>query len=540
MSGNDSNEKSRAESTIPRAAGKRKHQEDEEKPVSGLLMCHACELVDITAPQPHFFLFCTKECLICAACFSKCSSDRHCRPFLVCPCCNSHRTQWTVQYTEILGMTRRGGQRSIPVLHRSAPIEPHKAEDPVRYHQCMAGMADLESVSGSAGADNFIGLSLSTCKNRQVRVLSEMFPAGGDCNDWGEDQLHLLEALFQHFHHMLITHDDQRQLVDINPHCATPTAQGLRSLASDDYSPLHRMVFMMAYGQPLRTFTPFDPHAPGFQKLVMTTFAAADIIRHVRSPTKNQGVVKAGVSSLLRAFGVSKDVYSILNELGVSSSYQTVRRDNLKQYARKLTEGGGGVGQLNFSKFCHIGNHFDNCGFFKSGNADRVGYLQTTLFFFVITEKLDMRKWGIYSDPKNPDVPLLSRERKIWDAERKKDDVGYKTVLAPRDEDHERHASATLEVIDELLKMVKDETMFTYKDAEHMVENNAYEWIHKVTDLFGLQSLVEPADGGRLSTYEASGIQRSTWCSKRFRWPVCFSRCNGRRPTLVQTVTCRL
>jgi hypothetical protein len=163
-------------------------------------------------------------------------------------------------------------------------MEPHKAEDPVRYHQRMA---DLESVSGSAGADNFIGFSLTTCRDRKVRVLSEMYPAGVDCNDWGEEQLHGLEALFQHFHHMLITHDDQRQLVDINPHCATPNAQGHRSLASDDYSPLHRMVFMMAYGQPLRSITPFDPHAPGFQKLVMTTFAAADMIRHVRSPTTN-------------------------------------------------------------------------------------------------------------------------------------------------------------------------------------------------------------------------------------------------------------
>jgi hypothetical protein len=85
---------------------------------------------------------------------------------------------------------------------------------------------------------------------------------------------------------------------------------------------------MMAWGEPLRKFTPFDPDDhPGFQELVMTTFAAADMIRHVRC--ENEGALKAAVSSILRAKGVSKDVFNILNELGVSSSYQTVRRGNL-------------------------------------------------------------------------------------------------------------------------------------------------------------------------------------------------------------------
>jgi hypothetical protein len=476
----------------------RKRPRVEQGDSSELAMCQACHIVDITAPQPHFFLFCAKECLICAACFSRCSSDRQCRPFLVCPCCNSQSTRWEVKYTETSSASRSGNQRIIPAVHQSAPIEPDKVEDPVRYHQCMA---DPESVSGSSGADDFIGFSLTLCKDRQVQAQSEMYRLGGDCNDWGEDQLHFLEDIFQHFHHMLITHDDQRRRVDINPHGPPPTGRGLRSLASDDYSPLHRMVFMMAYGEPLRTYTPFEPKADAFQKLVMTTFAATDMIRHVRSETKNQGVLKATVSSLLRAFGVPKDVYSILNELGVCSSYQTVRRGNLNQYAHKLTEGvEQGVKHLKFSKFSHIGNHFDNCGFFQGGSAERVGYLQTTLFFFVITGKLDMRKWGIYSDPEKPGVPPLSRERKNWAEEREKDDVGYETVIAPRAEDHDRHASAILGVIDVLLKMVKDETMFTHEDAQHMVENNSCEWIFKVTDTFGRQSLVEPPDGGRIES----------------------------------------
>jgi hypothetical protein len=165
-------------------------------------------------------------------------------------------------------------------------MEPDKTEDPVRYHQRMA---DRELEPGSAGADNFIGFSLTMCKDRHVTVLSGMYPFGGDCNDWGEEQRHLLENIFQNFHHLLRTNEGQRQRQgDINPHCAPPTAQGLRSLGSNDYSPLHRMIFMMAYGEPLRKYTSFDPHAPRFQKLVITTFAVTDMLRNVR--TEKQGV----------------------------------------------------------------------------------------------------------------------------------------------------------------------------------------------------------------------------------------------------------
>jgi hypothetical protein len=264
----------------------RKRVLDECQASSGPVMCHACHTVDITAPQPRFFLFCKKKLMICAACFSKCSSDRQCRPFVVCPCCQSRRTRWEVEYTETKSASRQVTIRSVSATHTSELMEPDKTEDPVRYHQRMA---DRELESGSAGADNFIGFSLTMCKDRHVTVLSEMDPYGGDCNDWGEEQRHLLENIFQNFHHLLRTNEGQRQRQgDINPHCAPPTAQGLRSLGSNDYSPLHRMIFMMAYGEPLRKYTSFDPHAPRFQKLVITTFAVTDMLRNVR--TEKQGV----------------------------------------------------------------------------------------------------------------------------------------------------------------------------------------------------------------------------------------------------------
>lgn len=91
-----------------------------------------------------------------------------------------------------------------------------------------------------------------------------------------------------------------------------------------------------------------------------------------------------------------------------------------------------------------------------------------------VTPPKELIKLGIYPDPNNigVPVPVLSREKKIWAVERVKDNVGYDEVLAPSNKDHIQLASRTLSVIDELLKIVADGNMFTYEEAEQMVETN--------------------------------------------------------------------
>jgi hypothetical protein len=55
------------------------------------------------------------------------------------------------------------------------------------------------------------------------------------------------------------------------------------------------------------------------ERNVATTHAAADMIRHL-CPT-HSGIVKAVIGRVMKAHGLKKGVYMILDELGVCHSY---------------------------------------------------------------------------------------------------------------------------------------------------------------------------------------------------------------------------
>jgi tryptophan 2,3-dioxygenase len=122
-----------------------------------------------------------------------------------------------------------------------------------------------------------------------------------------------------------------------------------------------------------------------------TSFAAADLIRHLRDEGFS-GIVKTVTTALGKAFGMPKDISNYLCEIGVSNSYQTIRRRGQKDFAKKLLEGSS----FRAERHDHLTNLFDNVGFFQGGNADRVGYLQSTLQVIAVTPVEDLVKLGIY------------------------------------------------------------------------------------------------------------------------------------------------
>jgi hypothetical protein len=196
-----------------------------------------------------------------------------------------------------------------------------------------------------------------------------MYKVKGDCNDWDENQIHLLEDIFQNLHSMLITNDKERSRVNIDPSRA-PTPEAFRALLINDYSPLCRMIFILGYGERLADYTPCDTEAENWKRVLTTSFAAADLIRHLRQEGSS-GVVKTVTTALAKAFSIPKDFLLYLNEIGVSKSYQTIRRNGQKDFAKKLLEGSS----FRVKRHDHLTNLFDNVGFFQGGNADRVGYL---------------------------------------------------------------------------------------------------------------------------------------------------------------------
>ena len=215
---------------------------------------------------------------------------------------------------------------------------------------------------------------------------------------------------------------------------------GLLSIAMDDYSALHRKIFMLAYGKPLRDHNNLhlsdDNDAnPRRNTLICTTFACTDMIRDVRMTSP--GFVKQVVTSQLRAYSVSKSVLSILNEMGITLSYETGRRQTLKDHAAKLEKG--------LDDLRKIGRHdcaallCDNFGYKKGGGFDKVGYMQMTMLIHVVLRKEKLQEWedsngnSIYpKDESRPNENVLSREANCdWAADcLDEEKTSYEKVMA--------------------------------------------------------------------------------------------------------------
>jgi hypothetical protein len=112
---------------------------------------------------------------------------------------------------------------------------------------------------------------------------------------------------------------------------------------------------------------------PNWDKLAITTFAATDIIRYLRSPFP--GLIKSTIGHLLKAHGVETGVYRFLNEIGVSRAAVSANRKQHAQYAEKLNVG---LAPL-LVKHDYINQLFDNCGY-KIGGV-KVGYMDFVLIY---------------------------------------------------------------------------------------------------------------------------------------------------------------
>ena len=223
----------------------------------------------------------------------------------------------------------------MPQVHKSEQLSDYCIDrklDPVTYHQKLC-----------LSTDNFVCITLTTSLNEKIKVHSELFGVDDDCNEWGQEQLHCLEALFQVLHSLLITNDIQRRNINLDPANCKPTIKGIRSIALDDYSPLHQMTFMLGTGTTLGeindgSINPEDDEmttgvdavdtsmknkASTQQRAtqICTSFAYTDMIWHLQS--SSSGFVKPIVTLQLLAHNGSKGMYNVLNKVGVSLSYQT-------------------------------------------------------------------------------------------------------------------------------------------------------------------------------------------------------------------------
>jgi hypothetical protein len=450
--------------------------EDVTEALTPLQMCQACNEVSIELPCTGFKLNCDEECHICAVCFSKCESGRHCQPSFECPACKSSCNQWTIKYERIQSTRRAGAPRKTIESYTTKEIE-YIADidldpdcDPVRYHQGMAN---------HSGGENFVGLTLSTAKGSDIVSTTEFYLIEGDSSDMGEDQVHLLEEIFLFLHSLLITNDKERTDRNFCPGGTPCDSDSLSMLAFNDYTPLHRVLHCLGYGDLLRN-CPFETDAPNWDKLAITTFAVTDIIRYLRSSFP--GLIKSTISNLLKAHGVETGVFKFLNEIGVATAAVSANRNQHAQYAEKLELGL----THKLQRHDYINQLFDNCGY-KIGGVN-VSYMDFVLLYWAITERDKMIPSRIYDDPYNQTASAtqaLSRKRKDWEVEREKQEVNFDTVMAPKPEDYTRMGHCLLSIADEVLKLEAAGKMYSYEEAQTMLENQNYLWIHTMPHLFG-------------------------------------------------------
>jgi hypothetical protein len=122
---------------------------------------------------------------------------------------------------------------------------------------------------------------------------------------------------------MLITNDKERRRLKLDL-SSTPSPQAFRALpfVSSDIHPWVRRTTGEVHCDPkLRIEKGFD-----------------DILccRRFDSPSRDEGFSGITVTTALgKAFGMPKDISNYLCEIGVSNSYQTIRRRGQKDFARR-------------------------------------------------------------------------------------------------------------------------------------------------------------------------------------------------------------
>ena len=123
-------------------------------------------------------------------------------------------------------------------------------------------------------------------------------------------------------------------------------------------------------------------------------FAIAEMIRS-QCTLKGQIILKDFVGQQLMINCASQSLYRILNQLGVSSSNETIRVDAIKDCKSKILAGYPLKGKK-YDLFLIL---FDNLGFrVRGGKNLKVGYEQYTALELVNIPKELLIEWGVYPD----------------------------------------------------------------------------------------------------------------------------------------------
>ena len=182
--------------------------------------------------------------------------------------------------------------------------------------------------------------------------------------------------------------------------CISPDSESGKTLfnaASLDQTCLFQCIYALSTGKcPPSASQILSFQSTQRKNLVVQIFGIAEMIRS-HSIWKGRSILKDFVGQQLMINCASQYLYRILNQIGISSSNETIRVDAIKDCKNKILAGYPLEGKRH-DLFLIL---FDNLGFrVRGGKNLKVGYDQYTALELVNIPKESLIEWGVYPNKK--------------------------------------------------------------------------------------------------------------------------------------------
>ena len=237
------------------------------------------------------------------------------------------------------------------------------------------------------------------CNNGKKIILisADLFLKGSAT--WDDESKDKVEGIFQSLHSAFFAHGQTD--IGLNSSAAIDYETSVKinrkpiyEIANEDKSILHRILHAFTEGKRLdRART----DSVMFQKVINTTWAAAEMMRNLRQKTLSK--LQQFVGFHLLSLNASKPLVDMFGQLGIASACTTMRLKEATSSKEKMKEKLGWDPKIHKHDF--IMSTYDNAGWRVRGGS--VGYKQYVLIQTLKIPKEKLQDLRIY--PKDPEKP---------------------------------------------------------------------------------------------------------------------------------------
>ena len=326
--------------------------------------------------------------------------------------------------------------------------------------------------------DNLVSIVVASAQDGD-RMLQfskrNCFTAVGATPTLSEEGVQFISDLFSLLHGIILREEkahgsdaaaSRKLSLDVHP-------DQLFEFASKDNRLLMRCIFSLATGKCLpQVFNDRrDVYDNSFRYGI---FVACDMIRRIvlNKPCITQQVL----GDQLSVYNLSQKVRKLLTTLRITESVDVTKRISGQHLEAKLHKG------IKIGLWDLIILLTDNIGFRRLGA--KAGYSQHIIMQLVIIPYANLKRLGFYSD----DGSAFSRERKLWEDERKEISAKEMSDVAP---ELVLYSQRKLSLIEEAIRLAN--MLPTLDQAEEMVESSQWVWDERVPGQIDVQREVRAA-----------------------------------------------